>query len=123
VPGKALLLVEDDELLREVLEQFLREHGFEVHAAGDGVEALEIIISDGVRPAVIVLDLRLPSLNGWELVEVLDSDRLLSAVPIVVITGASSPGLNARGRTSVLRKPFASSDLVRELRRWCDPVN
>ena len=114
-----LLLVEDDDLLRDVLEEFLSECGFVVHPAGSGTEALELIISDGLRPQVVVTDLRLPGVNGWELLEVLDQDRRLAAVPRIVITAVPDPGIASGDRTTVLRKPFASCDLVGELRRLC----
>ncbi len=117
---RPLLLVEDDALLREMLSAFLADKGFEVHAAADGVEALEMIISEGVWPAVIVLDLGLPRLNGWELLAVLGRDRRLARVPRVVITGFERPGVAGDDGTSVLRKPFDSGDLVRALRRHCD---
>jgi CheY-like chemotaxis protein len=122
VRGRALLLVEDDAFLRDILEGFLADMGFDVHAAADGDEALELIVSGEVRPNVIVLDLGLPRLNGWELLAVLDRDRHLASVPRVVITGFTDPGVARAPRTSVLHKPFDSAELVRELHRHCDAL-
>jgi CheY-like chemotaxis protein len=121
LPTRVLLLVEDDSFLREVLQSFLADKGFDVHAAENGDEALELIISENVRPAVIVLDLGMPRLNGWELLAVLDGDRQFARVPRIVITGLDEPGIAGGAWTSVLRKPFASAELVRELERHCDP--
>jgi CheY-like chemotaxis protein len=75
-----------------------------------------------VWPTVILLDLRMPTMDGWDLLEVLDRDRRLAAIPRVVITGERGHGLGDHARTSVLLKPFASADLVREIWRWCDRV-
>jgi DNA-binding response OmpR family regulator len=116
----ALLLVEDDDVLRGILEIFLAEHGFDVHTAVDGEEALELIISDGLRPAVIVLDLCMPHLNGWDLLEVLDRDRRLATVPRIVLTAVAEPGVATGARTAVLPKPFACAELVRQLERFCE---
>lgn len=120
--AEPLLLVEDDDLLREVLEGFLEEQGFEVHPAGDGAQALALIRSGGLRPVVIVLDLRMPAMSGWELLRILDRDEDLADVPRVVITGDRRHGLDDTRpeRTTVLIKPFSSSDLVSAVWRWCE---
>jgi CheY-like chemotaxis protein len=114
---RTLLLVEDDAPLRETLGTFLADEGFDVHAAADGDDALELVISEGVRPAVIVLDLGMPRLNGWELLAILDGDEHLAYVPRVVITGFEEPGVVDDASTSVLTKPFDSADLMRALHR------
>jgi CheY-like chemotaxis protein len=115
-----LLLVEDDELLREVLERYTRDLGFDVRAAADGEEAMELVIEEAFRPQVLLLDLRMPTMSGWELLAAFERSDPLAQIPCVVMTGVEKHGLELRRRTSVLRKPFAVSDLRRELSRWSE---
>jgi CheY-like chemotaxis protein len=113
-----LLLVEDDEAFREVLAEYTQDLGFEVHAAADGEEAMELIIRDALRPSLLLLDLRMPTMNGWELLAAFDRSDVLMHIPCVVMTGVPSPGLDGRRLTTILHKPFAISDLRHELDRW-----
>jgi CheY-like chemotaxis protein len=118
VVAPSLLLVEDDESLRGVLEEYTRDLGFRVQAAADGEEAMELIIGGRTPPDIVLLDLMMPGMNGWELLAALDRSDQLAHTPCVVMTGVPNAGLEHRGRTSLLRKPFAVSDLRQELRRW-----
>lgn len=113
----SILLVEDDRPLREVLAEYLEDLGFAVATAGDGDEALELIVSEGLRPAILVLDLKMPVMNGWELLAAFDRSDVLASIPCVVITGVTAHGLQDRPGTTVLNKPFTTSELVRQLRR------
>ena len=117
-PHHQVLLVEDDPNLREALEEYVASMGFEVCSAADGDQAMELIIHEGLRPGLVLLDLRLPVMSGWELLSAFDRSQPLAQIPCVVITGVDDHGLGDRRQTTVLRKPFALSDLARELRRW-----
>jgi CheY-like chemotaxis protein len=68
VADRTVLVVEDDPALRQVYADVLRDDGWHVHAAGDGVEALGIL-RDGVRPCVAVVDLRMPRMDGWTFID------------------------------------------------------
>ena len=116
-PRPLLLLVEDDPLLREALADYGTDLGFQVHAAADGIEAMELIVSDDLRPVVIVLDLIMPSMDGWQLLAALERCDPLRPIPCIVITGVKQHGLEHRHSTAVLPKPFALCDLTRELQR------
>src|SRR5690242_695856 len=82
---REVLVVEDDSDLRESLSQALRDHGFAVTPASNGQQALDLLRS-GTRPTVILLDLMMPVLNGWELRDALREDPVLSGIPQLVIS-------------------------------------
>jgi two-component system cell cycle response regulator DivK len=79
-----LLLIEDDQMIREILSRWLARHGYVVVTAPDGIEGLSIALAE--RPDLILLDLRLPKQNGWELARRLKSTPETSAVPIIAVT-------------------------------------
>jgi chemosensory pili system protein ChpA (sensor histidine kinase/response regulator) len=99
-------VVEDDEDIRESLELILARHGYAVLGARDGVDALQQIRTHG-RPGLILLDLRMPRMNGEELAAVLREDAALAPTPIVVLSGDANAreverAIGARG---LLAKP------------------
>ena len=108
-----ILVVDDEPRLREILAQFLRDEGFEVGTAGTGAEALEYIKQD--RPALMLLDVHMPDMNGQELV--LELNRRGIAPPIVVMTAARDASSWAKelGAVSYIPKPVSLPSLLRRL--------
>ena len=108
---RRILVVEDDPDLRETLASAMAESGAEVVVAADGVEALERLRT-GPRPAVVLLDLRLPRLGGEELLTELRADPRFERLPVITMTAGygsvSGPEVVAR-----LQKPFDLEDLRR----------
>ncbi len=119
--GGLVLVVDDDDDIRESLEVLLRLHGYHVATAADGSEALKRMQMGGWRPCLILLDLMMPGMNGFELRSALDANETLADIPVVVITGA---GAKVAERASamhldVLRKPFEPLTLLQTVRRFC----
>jgi CheY-like chemotaxis protein len=113
VPGRRILLVDDDRGLRHVLSTFLREVGHTVETAGDGPEALDIL-RDGSGFDLMLLDIGLPSMSG---LEVLARVRNLASPPLVIVMTADDTSetlLEAVKRQAYryLRKPFPPSTIV-----------
>jgi twitching motility two-component system response regulator PilG len=100
-----VLVVDDDEMLRSALVETLREgdEGREVVGAADGDEALEIM-RERELPALLILDLRMPRVSGWEVLERMDASPLMTRVPVIVLTASRSHDDMPRGR-HVMRKP------------------
>jgi chemosensory pili system protein ChpA (sensor histidine kinase/response regulator) len=107
-----VLVVEDDPWIQWIIADELADRGNEVLTARDGVEALERLRQS--RPDVMILDLRLPRLDGWELARRYRSLTGGEVVPIVVVSGARAPDPPeaALGVRRYLRKPFDMEELV-----------
>lgn len=110
---RSVLIVEDDADVRETMAGVLETEGFDVHAAREGREALALLRA-GVRPDVILLDLMMPGMNGWQLRAEIDRERELAAIPIIVVS-AMDPGPDrdrALRAAGYLKKPFNLSALL-----------
>lgn len=112
-----LLLVDDDEVIRHVIAEYLEHEGFPVLVAHDGTEALDLF--DSGRVAAVVSDLRMPEMNGLELTRRIRARD--ATVPIVIISGCATSEderrLRQAGATGVLRKTEGLSPLLGLLRR------
>jgi CheY-like chemotaxis protein len=115
-----VLVVDDDPDIRDTLEMILQRHGHAVVTAGDGRAALEQIRQQPSLPCVILLDLMMPGMNGFQFQAALASDPSSSHVPIVVITGAGAEAEKCATFTSqVLRKPFELNKMLSIVKHHC----
>jgi two-component system chemotaxis response regulator CheY len=114
-----VLVVDDDEDIRIAIEMTLSLRGYDVTGAGDGADALDLLHA-GPAPAVILLDLRMPRMNGFEFLYALRGDQTLPRIPVVVLTGDSNAAFEARssGADAVLMKPLETSALVRSIAQF-----
>ena len=114
--GQCILLVEDDELLRGAMKMVLEWEGYRVACAGDGREALDFLRA-GETPALILLDVMLPVLDGWQFRQQQRRDPDLAKVPVVVVSAldaADCPDADA-----YVRKPFDPQQLLETIRhQW-----
>ena len=120
--AREVLVVEDDTDLRVSLSQALRDHGFGVTPTTNGQEALDLL-RGGARPSVILLDLMMPELNGWQLSAALRRDPDLSRIPQVVISAYmddTEQEALALPPDDCLRKPFHLRILIHALERHCE---
>jgi two-component system, cell cycle response regulator DivK len=85
-----ILLVEDNEMNRDMLSRRLQRRGFEVVMAVDGGEGLEM--ASTTQPALILLDMSLPVIDGWEVARRLKADAVLKAIPIIALTAHAMSG-------------------------------
>jgi CheY-like chemotaxis protein len=119
-PG-TVLVVDDDADLRDSIEAALASHGHPVVQAADGAEALAWLKKETQGPCLVLLDLMMPGMNGFELRSRMVADPALAAIPVVVITGA---GVLAERRAQeleaeILPKPIELATLLRTVRRFC----
>jgi DNA-binding response OmpR family regulator len=111
-----ILIIEDDEYSREALEHLLKAEGYETQSAPDAVSGYRAARRSS--PDVIVVDLRLPDIDGEQLIKKFRSHRSLRQVPIVVITGYSCQNLTSSEelRADVcLTKPAAFEDVIQAI--------
>jgi CheY-like chemotaxis protein len=117
--GELVMLVEDDEDLRENLAFFLEEAGFTVAPAEDGAEALAML-KEGRLPVLLIVDLMMPVMDGWYLRRKLLEDPALAAIPFVVVSGAMDVRQAAEGLGAVdfLGKPVDLDKLMSIVARY-----
>ena len=109
--AKRVLVVDDDREIRELLVELLSIEGYEVSAAGDG--QLALAEARARRPDVILLDLMMPIMNGWEFRDAQLKDLELAGVPVVVVS-AFDDTLDV---AAVLRKPFQIDEVLATVQR------
>ena len=104
----SVMIVEDDRDIRECMADALEVEGYSVALAANGREALDQL-RDGVFPDLILLDLLMPVMSGWEFRQEQLADPLLSGIPIVVVSASSPGGLRPDRH---LPKPFGLDELL-----------
>lgn len=114
-----VLLVDDDASIRETVALALESEGLRVRTAGHGEHALALLRS-GLRPAVILLDLMMPRMSGWEFRRHQRADPQLAAIPVVIFSGAGEIGAHAEhlGAAGALGKPVTLDALLHTVRRF-----
>jgi CheY-like chemotaxis protein len=114
-----ILVVDDYQDAREMYAEYLQFSGFRVAEAKNGNEAVEQAFA--LKPDLILMDLSLPGMDGWEATRRLKADATTSHIPIVALTGhalaGASEGARKAGCDSFVTKPCLPDDLVVEVRR------
>jgi CheY-like chemotaxis protein len=116
-----ILIVDDDAVTRESLSLALSEEGYAVAEAPDGAAALARLHS-GQMPQLVVLDLMMPVMDGWQFLVERRKVAGATAVPLLVLTasrGLDAPGLRAMGAEEIIEKPAATEDVLAAVRRYC----
>jgi CheY-like chemotaxis protein len=117
---RLVLVVDDDPDIRETLGMVLGSRGYTVTLAADGAEALERLRAMSPPPCLVLLDLMMPRMNGFEVWQAMKSSEL-SRIPVVALTGAG-PMVTARARElrlEVLHKPIGLEMLLEAVGRFC----
>jgi CheY-like chemotaxis protein len=115
-----ILVVDDDPDIRMLLCELLAGEGYEAVGAADGVEALNVL--RGIAsPALLCIDLMMPRMDGTELIGAIKRDPALAAIPILVMSGHTVPGLTTKPAASAyLAKPFDLDVLLATVHRLAD---
>jgi two-component system cell cycle response regulator DivK len=117
-----VLLVDDYADAREMYGEYLAISGFEVIEAVNGIEAVEQAIA--TRPDVILMDMSLPIMDGWEATRRLKADGRTASIPVLALTGhavtSMFEGARRAGCDAFITKPCLPDDLVREIRAALD---
>ena len=113
VEKKRVLVIDDDLPLRGMLAAALRQHGFQVLLAGDGAEGQRAMAIH--HPDIVLLDLAMPDVNGWDFLQRLQETGHLGKVPIVVVSAhvrVEPQALLQMGVAAILPKPFNLTELI-----------
>ena len=110
--SRSILLVEDDEDFRVGLAELLRSEGYVVTCAANGLEALNYL-QGGNKPNVVLLDLMMPVMSGWDFRAKMLEQTALASIPVILLSAAVSEGDAASLRASAyLNKPFELTKLL-----------
>ena len=117
-----VLIVEDDPDIREDLAELLRARGYSVSTASNGSEALDAL-RDREHPRVILLDLMMPVMNGWDFRSRMLQDAKLSQIPVVLLSGAADVQQHAAAlhAADFVTKPIKLDRLYATLACYCPP--
>jgi CheY-like chemotaxis protein len=121
----SVLVVDDERAIVEALSDLLESEGYSVATATDGIEALEQLLG-GLRPCLIVLDLMMPRMDGWDFRQAQMKFADLKNIPVIVLSAAgfSEASVKAQlGNVEFLSKPFAPETLLRVVRQSCDEAS
>lgn len=115
---QSVMIVEDDSEIRETLKEIIELEGYTVYTAPDGKKALEMLRNAQDRPCLVLLDLMMPVMNGWELLELREQDVLLATIPVVVVSAAGDRAKNTHA-TGYIKKPVDIDVLLGTIRQYC----
>ena len=113
-----ILIVEDDADLREMMAQLLTLEGYRAETVANGRDALEYL-RQGDRPDLILLDLMMPIMDGWEFRRRQREDPELATVPVVVLSALDQTRAADLGGTAFLKKPLDFDRLLQLVRQHC----
>ncbi|MFH1415875.1 MAG: response regulator [Elusimicrobiota bacterium] len=114
---KKILVIEDNPFNREITELTLQEAGFEVILAEDGEEGLEKLKEN---PDLVVLDMQLPRVSGWDIIQKMRQDKKYCDLPVVALTAHAMVGDREKaldmGCSAYISKPCLPEDIVKEVK-------
>lgn len=118
-----VLVIDDDRDIRGSLGEVLTEEGYETAGASDGREALQLL-RGGLRPCMILLDLTMPGMDGWDFRAAQLADSELSAIPVAVITAAGFRAETIKSKSQLagvdfIRKPLPLEEILTAIGRTC----
>src|SRR5215212_1928273 len=117
---KCILVVEDQEDNRQILRDLLRSADYEMIEAADGAEALEAVAKR--RPDLILMDIQLPILDGYEVTRRIRADPAMRTIPIIAVTSYALTGDEAKAREAgcddYVTKPYSPRQLLAKVRKY-----
>lgn len=119
IAKKKIVVIDDEILIRETVGAALSHSGFTVVSVADGDGALGVIRLE--RPDLIILDLYMPGVNGWDLCRALKGDSATAGIPVMIFSGSNAPvdvvsGIDA-GAYDYITKPIDTEVLIRKIRQ------
>jgi DNA-binding response OmpR family regulator len=122
IPKKRILYIEDNIEMISLTRIFLQQKGFEVLGALSGAQGLETIKQE--KPDLVLLDLVMPGMNGWEVYEEMQADDDMAEIPVIIVSAASTQEFESKpkwqsmsGVVDYIAKPFAPRALVESVQR------
>lgn len=114
---KAILVIDDDPGIRDVLRMSLELEGYNVVTAGEGKEALAALAKIE-RPCLILLDLMMPTMNGWQFAAAIEKDVVLAQIPVAIVTAYADKAASIKAE-AIIKKPIDLEALYQVVKKWC----
>lgn len=124
--GKRVVCIEDEPEMIDLVRLILGRRGFEVVGAHGGLEGLELVASE--KPDLVLLDLMMPDMDGWEVYQRMKSDEALREIPVVVVTAKAQSidkvlGLHIAKVDDYITKPFGPQELLESVEKILGPID
>jgi excisionase family DNA binding protein len=117
--GPIVLIVDDDERLREYVRVNLEMEGYTVHEAGSAEEGMKVL--DELRPDLVLLDVMMPKVDGWEMLQLMHERHGVGSIPVVMFSGkvdeAVADQAAERGAQGFIGKPFDPQELIAQTKQ------
>ncbi len=123
--GRRVVCIEDEPEMIDLVRLILSRRGFEVTGANGGLEGLETVERE--RPDLVLLDLMMPDMDGWEVYQRIKSDEHLREIPVIVVTAKAQSidkvlGLHIAKVDDYITKPFGPQELLESVEKILGPV-
>ena len=117
--GPIVLIVDDDERLREYVRVNLELEGYTVHEAGSAEEGMKVL--DELRPDLVLLDVMMPKVDGWEMLQLMHERHGVGSIPVVMFSGKVDETVAdeaaERGAQGFIGKPFDPQELITQTKQ------
>ncbi|MFH1392571.1 MAG: response regulator [bacterium] len=116
-----ILIIEDDQFLKDLLERKLIQAGYQVLSTNDGEEGLKITLEE--KPALVLLDILLPSMSGWEILEKMKNNAETSKIPILLLTNLGEKedvekGLKMGASDYIIKAHFTPNEIIQKIEKY-----
>ncbi len=120
---RTVVCIEDEPAMIDLVKLILKNRGFEVMGALGGKEGLELI--NQVKPDLVLLDLMMPDMNGWDVYQQMKADEFMKSIPVIVVTAKAQNidkvlGLHIAKVQDYITKPFSPAELLKSVNRVLD---
>lgn len=113
-----VLIVEDEKNIQEILKLGLEMEGFQVITADNGKMGMDILSSTSPLPCVILLDLMMPIMNGWEFADAISKESSLSTIPLILVTAYGDRAKSIPSK-AIVEKPVDFNVLIEAVNKCC----
>jgi CheY-like chemotaxis protein len=114
----SILIVEDDDSIREAMTEMLEMEGYNTFAAVNGQDALALLKDNIPKPCLVLLDMMMPIMNGREFLDEMMKDAILAPIPVLIVSANVEPS-NTKGSIGFLKKPVDIDTVLAVVSRYC----
>ena len=121
MPKKTIMVVDDEPTFLKVVEDILEPESYTVIQVSGGQEALDKLKK--IKPDLILLDIMMPGIDGWEVCEIVKADKETEKIPIIFVTAKSDPESRSAGSVNAMdyiTKPFEYKDFIKKVKKAID---